>query len=67
MEANSFYEQKFSVAQTYEEMMHYANICKEVNGTFITLWHNHMIGSDKLYGGLGEMYEKFLAAISLSC
>jgi hypothetical protein len=64
MEANSFYEQHFSAEQAYDEMMHYFNICKEVNGTFITLWHNHMVGSDKLYEGWGETYSNFLKAIT---
>ena len=64
MEANSFYEQHFSAAEAYDEMMHYYNICKEVNGTYITLWHNHIVGSDKLYKGWGEVYSNFLKAIA---
>ncbi len=64
MEANSYYEQKFSASQAFEEIIHYYNICKEVNGTFISLWHNHMVGSDKLYKGWGEMYSNFLKTIA---
>ncbi len=63
MEANSYYEQKITAANAYEEMMHYFTVCKEANGTLITIWHNHMIGPDKLYKGWGEMYEKFLQTI----
>jgi hypothetical protein len=64
MEANSFYEQHFSADETYNEMMHYYNVCKEVNGTFISLWHNHILGSDKLYEGWAEVYCNFLKAIA---
>jgi hypothetical protein len=40
MEANSFFEQKLSPEQAFEEMLHYYIIVKSVNGTLITLWHN---------------------------
>ncbi|UEG50997.1 polysaccharide deacetylase family protein [Ferruginibacter lapsinanis] len=60
MEANSFYEQKLTPVQALEELKHYYSICKNVNGTFITVFHNHMIGRDKLFTGWGEMYEQFL-------
>ena len=63
MEANSFYEQKLSATNAFEELIHYFTICKEVNGTLITIWHNHMLGPDKLYKGWGEMYEKFIQTI----
>jgi hypothetical protein len=64
MEANSYYEQKLSAAEALEEMMHYYNVCKEVNGTFISIWHNHFLGNDLLYKGWKETYNKFLEAIS---
>ncbi len=65
MEANSYYEQKLSAPSAYEELMHYYAACKQVNGTLITIWHNHMLGSDKLYKGWGEMYEQFLQTIEI--
>jgi hypothetical protein len=64
MEANSYYEQKLSATEAFEEMMHYYNACKEVNGTFISIWHNHFLGNDPLYKGWKETYNKFLEAIS---
>ena len=63
MEANSYYEQKITADNAYEELMHYFTVCKEVNGTLITIWHNHMLGTNKLYKGWGEMYEIFLQTI----
>ncbi len=64
MEANSLYEQKFTPAEALEELMHYYNICKEVNGTLITIWHNHTIGADNFFDGWGKMYEQFLQKIN---
>ena len=63
MEANAFYEQKFTAARAFEELVQYYTICKKVNGTLITIWHNNFLGTDKLYKGWGEMYESFLNKI----
>ncbi len=63
MEANSFYEQKYSAQQASEEIIHYYNIVKSVNGTFISIWHNTFLGTAKLYGGWREVYEEFIGAI----
>jgi len=61
MEANSYYEQKLSTSEAYDEMIHYYNSCKEVNGSFICIWHNHSLGSDKrIYPRWNEVYKKFL-------
>ena len=63
MDANSFYEQHFSAAQAYEEMMHYYKICKEVNGTLITIWHNNFLGTVKEFEGWREMYKEFIKVV----
>jgi hypothetical protein len=64
MDANSYYEQKFSANQAYEEMIHYYKICKEVNGTLITLWHNNFLGTAKEFEGWKEVYEQFIGVVS---
>ena len=63
MEANSFYEQRLTPAEAFNELMEYYTICKDVNGTLITIWHNHLLGTDKLYTGWAKMYEKILEVI----
>ncbi|MDN3658291.1 polysaccharide deacetylase family protein [Ferruginibacter paludis] len=63
MEANSYYEQRLNADAAFEEVMQYYVACKDVNGELITIWHNHMVGEDKLYKGWGSMYEKFLQKI----
>lgn len=60
MEANSFYEQKYSAAQALEEMRYYYSEVKKVNGTFISIWHNTFLGTDEKFKGWREVYEKFI-------
>ena len=63
MDANSFYEQRFSAKEAYDELMHYFRICKEVNGTLITIWHNNFLGTDKAYAGWKDIYELFISQL----
>ncbi|HYM95574.1 MAG TPA: polysaccharide deacetylase family protein [Chitinophagaceae bacterium] len=60
MDANSFYEQKFSVLQALDEMRYYRSSIQSVNGTMITIWHNNFLGTEKLFNGWKEVYEQFL-------
>ena len=60
MEANSFYEQHYTVNQAAEELEKYFQIVKSVNGNFITIWHNHFLGTDNMFKGWKEMYEDFI-------
>jgi hypothetical protein len=64
MEANSFYEQKFSAQQAFEEMFHYYNVVKSVNGHFIMIWHNSFLGTDKLYSGWRDIYQQFIKEVT---
>lgn len=64
MDANSFYEQHYNAEQAYNEMMHYYKVCKQVNGTLITLWHNNFVGTDKQFKGWGDAYKKFLDSVA---
>ena len=60
MEANSFFEQKFSAQQALEEMRQYRDIIKSVDGTMITIWHNTFLGTGKLFDGWREIYAQFI-------
>ncbi len=63
MDANSFYEQKLSAGEAYDEMMYYYTVCKAVNGTLITIWHNNFLGTDKKFTGWKDSYKKFIAQV----
>ena len=64
MEANSFYELKDSPEQAFEEMQKLYQSVKDVHGTFSIIWHNSFLGTDALYTGWREIYEKFIERIS---
>ena len=60
MDANSFFEQKYTPKQTYEELMEYYNLVKKYNGIFISVWHNHMLGTTEQFTGWRQMFELFM-------
>jgi hypothetical protein len=63
MDANSFFEQKYSTIQASQEMEHYYKKVKEVNGLLITLWHNTFLGNDPLFEGWRMVYERFVEKV----
>ena len=64
MEANSFYEQHYTPAQAMEELNYYYHVVRSVNGMLATIWHNHFLGTDKLFTGWKEVYEQFVSEIA---
>ena len=63
MEANSFFEQKYSAQQALEEMQHYYQVVRSVNGTFISIWHNSFLGTEKRFVGWREVYKEFISVV----
>ena len=63
MDANSFYEQKFTAEQALEELQHYCQVVRSVNGMMITIWHNNFLGEGKLFKGWREAYEQFICSV----
>ncbi len=63
MEANSFFEQKYLPQRAYEEMMHYYNAVKAVNGTLITIWHNSFLGNYRSFAGWKDIYGEFVRVV----
>jgi hypothetical protein len=64
MEANSFFEQKYSPTKALEEMRHYHGIIKSVDGLFISIWHNSFLGTEKLFAGWRDSYSAFIKEIA---
>jgi len=60
MDANSFYEQKFTAQQALRELMTYYHTIKKVNGLMVTIWHNNFFGTDPMFAGWKDVYEVFL-------
>jgi len=64
MDANSCYEQQMNTQEAYAELLTYMNQVKQVNGTMITVSHNHLLGEDSVFKGWKEMYGRFLEEVS---
>jgi hypothetical protein len=62
MDSTAIYAKQLPADEAYHEMLYYYNACKGVNGTLITILHNHFLGSDKT--DWRNIYEKFLDKIS---
>jgi hypothetical protein len=63
MDSNCFYKQKLSIEESFEELMHYYQINKKVNGNMITIFHNNLLGTDKEFEGWSELYKKFISQL----
>jgi hypothetical protein len=63
MDANAYYEQNLSAKAALEELMHYYKAVKSVNGKMITIWHNNFLGTDEMFAGWKEAYERFVSSV----
>jgi hypothetical protein len=61
MDSNVIFHEKLSIDLAYEELMNCYNICRKVNGTFIGIFHNHLMGDDNLQWR--SLYQRFLNEI----
>jgi hypothetical protein len=60
MDANSFYEQGHTPGKAYNELLMYYEQVKRLNGIFISVWHNFMLGTDKQFEDWRKMFELFM-------
>lgn len=63
MEANSFYELHQSPTEALEEAKQLAEEVRNINGIFISIFHNHFLGTDTMFKGWREMYEKLIVEV----
>lgn len=63
MDANSIFEQKLSAETALQEMEHYYEIAKKVDGSFIFIMHNHFLANQTKWNMWRATYEKFLQKI----
>lgn len=61
MEANSFFEQKFSVDEAAAELQSYYNTVKSINGEMITIFHNHFLSEEPKWLPWRKMYAAFFS------
>ena len=60
MEANSYYELHQKPEEAFAELNKLYEQVQATGGTFITVMHNHFLGTDEMYAGWGERYAEFI-------
>lgn len=60
MDANAIFEQQLTPEQALQELQQYYTVVKQVNGTFITIFHNHFLTKEQDWLSWRNMYEAFL-------
>ena len=60
MDANAFFEQKLNPQQAYHELVQYYDIVKKLDGLFISVWHNTILGQNPQFEGWPAMFELFM-------
>lgn len=60
MDANAYYEAKQTPLQALQELLVLCNRIRELRGTCVTIFHNHLLGNDPMLAGWRNMYEQFL-------
>ncbi len=66
MECNSFFEQKQTLYETKYELEKIITEVKNVNGKFISIWHNFSLGTDSVWVGWRDVYLYQLKLLSNS-
>ncbi|HEX4957682.1 MAG TPA: polysaccharide deacetylase family protein [Lacibacter sp.] len=64
MEANNFYELKQTADEALQELLQLTDEVQKVNGTLITIFHNHFLGTDPMFTGWREVYDRFVKQVS---
>jgi hypothetical protein len=64
MDANAYYEQHFTPAQAFGELMELHEKVKSVNGRLVTIWHNSFLGTASEFSGWHEVYQKFIDTVT---
>jgi hypothetical protein len=60
MDANAQFEEKLSPHQALKQMEHYCQVTRQVNGTLVTVFHNHLLTEQPAQAAWRHMYQQFL-------
>lgn len=64
MDSNSIFEQQLSAENAVQEMLHYYNAVKNVNGNFVFIMHNHFLANQPQWQQWREAYVAFLQQLN---
>lgn len=60
MDATAYFNEKLTPQQAYNELMQLYSAVRKVNGMLITIWHNHLLGSNTASAEWRQMFELFM-------
>ena len=63
MDANSFYEQKLNPDQAAMEFKEFQQIIQKVNGSFLPVSHNHLLGQQNKWRGWDKQYGQLISDV----
>lgn len=64
MDANSYFEQRYSADEAAAELKYYFKACRDYHGCFTPIFHNNILGTEKMFSGWAAMYASFLKSIT---
>lgn len=64
MDANAYYEQKFTAEQALTELVQLYSAVYSVKGTLSIIWHNSFLGTGEEYKGWRTIYQEFLSHVA---
>jgi hypothetical protein len=64
MDAVAKVDEDLTPEQAFDALLYFYTAIKEVNGTMITIWHNHYLGTATEYEGWREVYERFITRVA---
>lgn len=60
MDATSHYSLHQTAKEGLKELLYYQKVCEKVNGIFIPIFHNNIIGDENEFKGWKEAFTKFI-------
>lgn len=60
MDATSKFYARYNTEETFREFERLYLAVKKTNGTFFSIWHNYILGTDKAFAGWPQLYERIL-------
>lgn len=65
MDANAIFEEKLTPEEAEKQLQHYLHVVQQVNGTFITIFHNHFLTSQPDWLPWRMVYQNFLSSLRI--
>ncbi|MEZ5017745.1 MAG: polysaccharide deacetylase family protein [Flavipsychrobacter sp.] len=65
MDTTAYYEEKLTTQESFTRLQKMKDKLEETNSTLVTVFHNFSLGTDKMWKGWSEAYERFISECKL--